>query len=71
MSSDRIEGFDPVVPLLVSDCYPDKKHVWVVMFEGEYLDVVKCEHCLTDVVLYKDLKNVAEKLFGYRYRRDQ
>jgi len=64
---DNIIGFDPSLPLLVSPCYGDKKHVWVEMFKNKYLAVYKCEYCLQDVVIYFDTEDVAEKLFGYKY----
>lgn len=67
---ENIVGFDPELPLLTGDCYSGGKHVWIQMFRNSYVMVVKCEHCLQDAVIYYDLEDVAEKLFGYKYGTD-
>jgi hypothetical protein len=66
-----IEGFDPVVPLLVSECYTGRRHEWIVVYESDEITVVKCSICLEDKVFYNNLPDVAEKLWGYLKRRDK
>jgi len=67
---EQINGFDPTLPLLMGPCFGGKKHLWIEMFQNEYLLVCKCEYCLQDAVVYHNLEDVAEKLFGYKYGKD-
>ena len=64
---EEIVGFTPTLPALMTECYGGQKHLWVVIYETGDYQIAKCEHCLMDAVIYRDLETVAEKLFGYKY----
>ena len=67
---EEIDGFDPVLPVMMAPRYKGRKHRWIVLYETKDYVIAKCELCLQDAVIYYDMEHVAEKLFGYKYGKD-